>query len=96
MLKNLKQIVFRLCAFVSPPHPQLELGEAQREDHAVGEDAGSVRLLSFGPISSTCRQVTLGKLLMLYLPWFICKMEIITKVPTSEIIAFIIIKWENP
>ena len=47
MLKNLKQIVFRLCAFVSPPHPQLELGEAQREDHAVGEDAGSVSVAEF-------------------------------------------------
>ena len=53
-------------------------------------------LRSFRPISSTWRQVTLGKLLMLYLPWFTCKMEIITKVPTSELIAFIIIKWENP
>ena len=46
-LKNLKQVVFHLCALVSPPHPQLELGKAQRKDHASGEDAGSASVAEF-------------------------------------------------
>ena len=78
--------------------PTLNQNQERHRERTMpwGRTQALLALLSFGPVSSTCRQVTLGKLLMLYLPWFICKMEIITKVPTSEIIAFIIIKWENP
>lgn len=52
--------------------------------------------MSSRPASSIYRWVTLGKLLMVYLPWFTCKMERITKVLTSEVIAFVMIKWVNP
>ena len=68
---------------------------ALKKDHAGGKDAGSTSSAEF-QAWLLHMQVTLGGLFILYVPWFTYKMEIITKGPTSAVIAFVMTKWENP